>query len=34
MAAQAAEVANAAQALSQMAKDQQVILSQFRIDNG
>jgi methyl-accepting chemotaxis protein len=33
MAAQVAEVANTAQALSRMAKDQQVILSQFRIDN-
>jgi methyl-accepting chemotaxis protein len=33
MSAQATDVAATAQALSQMAKDQQVILSQFRIDN-
>jgi methyl-accepting chemotaxis protein len=32
MTAQAAEVANAAQALSEMAKDQLVLLSQFRIE--
>jgi methyl-accepting chemotaxis protein len=32
MSAQAADVAATAQALSRMAKDQQVILSQFRID--